>query len=97
MATSRTRPHELRRVKREDEYGSDEDADFNEGDDEGLEIGRLEYLVKAVIAGVKHYLPQLVLVAILIPWLLVVSLVAGWLVKSSVPIGVEERMLMRYG
>jgi len=49
----------------------------------------VEFLVRAVVAGVKHYLPQLALVAILIPWLLVVSLVAGWLVKSSVPVGVE--------
>lgn len=96
MATSRTRSDELTRVKRE-EYGSDEGAHFDDGDDEEPEMGRLEYLVRAVIAGVKHYLPQLVLVAILIPWLLVVSLVAGWLVKSSVPVGVEERIFMRYG
>jgi hypothetical protein len=96
MATSRTRPDELR-VKREDGYGSDEGARFNDRDDEQPEMGRLEYLVRAVIAGVKHYLPQLALVAILIPWLLVVSLVAGWLVRSSVPAGVEERVFMRYG
>ena len=87
----------MTRVKREDEYGSDEDVHLNDGDDEDLEMGRLEFFVRAVIAGVKHYLPQLALVAILIPWLLVVSLVAGWLVKSSVPVGVEERIFMRYG
>jgi len=98
MAASRTRPDELRRIKREDEYGSDEDAHFEDGNkDDEPEMGRLEYLVRAVIAGVRHYLPQLALVAILIPWLLVVSLVAGWLVKSSVPVGVEERIFMRYG
>lgn len=102
-STSRTGPDELRRIKREDEYDSDEDghvddADNDERDPEmGMGMGRLEYGVRAVIAGVKHYLPQLVLVAILIPWLLVVSLVAGWLVKSSVPVGVEERALVRYG
>ena len=84
-------------MKQEDEYGSDEDVNFNDGDEGGLEMGRLEYFVRAVIAGVKYYLPQLALVAILIPWLLVVSLVAGWLVKSSVPVGVEERIFMRYG
>ena len=97
MATSRRRFDELTRVKREDVYGSDEDVHLNNGDDEDLEMGRLEFFVRAVVAGVKHYLPQLALVAILIPWLLVVSLVAGWLVKSSVPVGVEERIFMRYG
>ena len=97
MATSRRRFDELTRVKQEDVYGSDEDVHLNDGDDEDLEMGRLEFVVRAVIAGVKHYLPQLALVAILIPWLLVVSLVAGWLVKSSVPVGVEERVFMRYG
>lgn len=97
MATSRKRSDDLRRVKLEDEYGSDEDAPSNDGGEEGLEMGRLEYSVRAIIAGVKHYLPQLALVAILIPWLLVVSLVAGWLVRSSVPAGVEERIFMRYG
>ena len=97
MATSRRRFDELTRVKREDVYGSDEDVHLNNGDDEDLEMGRLEFFVRAVVTGVKHYLPQLALVAILIPWLLVVSLVAGWLVKSSVPVGVEERIFMRYG
>jgi len=97
MATSRMRSDELRRVKQEDEYGYDEDVHFDDGEDDGVEMGRLEYIVRAVIAGIKHYLPQLALVAVLIPWLLVVSLVAGWLVKSSVPVGVEERIFMRYG
>jgi hypothetical protein len=97
MTSRGRRSDELRRVKREDEYGSGEDNDEDEDDDDSVEMGRLEYFVRAVIAGVKHYLPQLALVAILIPWLLVVSLVAGWLVKSSVPVGVEERMFMRYG
>lgn len=97
MATSRTRPDEPRWVKREEEYDSDQDAHFGERDNDEPEMGRLEYLVRAVIAGIKHYLPQLVLVAMLIPWLIVVSLVAGWLVKSSVPVGVEERIFMRYG
>jgi hypothetical protein len=60
-------------------------------------MGQMEYFVRAVIAGVKHYLPQLLVVAALVPWLLVVSLVMGWLVKSSVPAGVEERVFMRYG
>jgi hypothetical protein len=94
-----TRRDEMKRVKREDEYGSDEDAYVDDADteDDGRGMGRLEYLVRGVIAGVRHYLPQLLVVAALVPWLLVVSLIAGWLVKSSVPAGVEERVFMRYG
>jgi hypothetical protein len=62
-----TRRDGVRRVKREDEY-YDEDAYVDDAgaEDDGRGMGRLEHFARAVIAGVKHYLPQLVVVAALV-------------------------------
>ena len=53
MATSRMGFDEVRRIKREDEYDPDEGACLNDGDDKP-EMGRLEYLVRAVIVLNEH-------------------------------------------
>lgn len=103
---NRTRFDLTPRFKRENPLGDEDDEmraeDYSgeedeQDDDDESPMGRLETLVRFIYGAVKHYLPQLALVAVLIPVLLLVSFVAGWLVRKSAPTGVEERVYLQYG
>ncbi len=61
------------------------------------EMSSLEGMLKTIVDGMYHYLPQLAILAISIPVLIVVSLVAGLIVRNSVPRPWEQRVFLHYG
>lgn len=61
------------------------------------DITPVERVLRTIIDGVLHYLPQIIILIACIPLLLIVSLVAGWIVRNSVPRGWERRVFLRYG
>ncbi|CAG7847882.1 SubName: Full=Uncharacterized protein {ECO:0000313/EMBL:CCA77826.1} [Serendipita indica DSM 11827] len=61
------------------------------------EMTSLEGILKTVVDGAWHYLPQLAIIAIAIPILLVVSAVAGLIVRNSVPRPWQQRVFLHYG